>query len=231
MRKIRLLLSGAVIVFSLAFFSFVRVHSEEKSEEINLDFSSSCDTSYVSDLEAYRFETNEKYAEALYTIELPKNAKAFSLSLKIGNSYLTRKPGKQDYAVIAVGYNRGAESFEIARSAHIQNEQKFLILSLGDERSPLELWEEADRIYVTIEAHNAAEDEMDVFFGEPRVAFYEDLASDGSLSVYGYDGFYRFEKTATDQNVFYANTMLLPTILFFVLAVGILIFRFWRHGR
>lgn len=72
---------------------------------------------------------------------------------------------------------------------------------------------------------------MDVFFGEPNVVFYEESTSNDLLSNYGYYDLYRFEKNVTDQNVFYANTMLLPTLLFFSLVVGILIFRFWKRGR
>lgn len=179
----------------------------------------------------YRFETNEKDTEAWYTADIPENAESFSLSLKIGNSYSARKPGYQDYAVVTVGCNSGSGSFEMLQSPYIQNEQKYIVLSLGNEQSPVELWAEADQLFIKIEAHNAAEDEMDVFFGEPCVTFYDCSASNEFISEYLFYDLYRFEKTETDQNVFYENSMILPTILLFLFAVGIWIFRFWKRKQ
>ena len=186
---------------------------------------------YLDHDDVYHFETNEKDTEALYTADIPENAESFSLSLKIGNSYLARKPGYQDYAVVTVGYNSGSESFEMLQSPYIQNEQKYIVLSLGNEQSPLELWAEADQIFIKIDAHNAAEDEMDVFFGEPRVTFYDHSVSNKFISEYHFYNLYRFEKTETNQNVFYENTMILPTIFLFLFAVGIFIFRFWKREK
>ena len=176
---------------------------------------------YLDHDDAYRFETNEKGAEVLYTIDIPENAKSFSLSLKIGNSYLLRKPGYQDYALVTVGYNSGSEFFEVIQSPYIQNEQKYIVLSLRNEQSPLELREEADQIFIKIEAYNAAEDEIDVFFGKPHVTFYDSAVSNTFASEYNFYDLYRFERTDTDQNIFYENSMILPTILLFLFAVGI----------
>ncbi len=186
---------------------------------------------YLDHDDVYHFETNERDTEAWYTVDIPKNAESFSLSLKIGNSYLARKPGYQDYAIATVGYNSGSESFKMVQSPYIQNEQKYIVLSLGNEQSPLQLWAEADQLFIKIEAHNAAEDEMDVFFGEPRVTFYDDSVSNDFVSKYHFYDLYRFEKTKTDQNVFYANSMVLPTIFLFLFAVGIFIFRFWKREK
>lgn len=186
---------------------------------------------YLNHDDVYHFETNGKDAEAWYTADIPENARSFSLSLKIGNSYLVGKPGYQDYAIVTVGYNSGSESFEMLQSPYIQNEQKYIVLSLGNEQSPLELWAEADQLFIKIEAHNAAEDEMDVFFGEPSVTFYDHSVSNEFISEYHFYDLYRFKKTETDQNVFYANSMVLPTILLFLFAVGIFVFRFWKREK
>lgn len=148
---------------------------------------------YLDHDDVYHFESNEKDTEAWYTTDIPENAKSFSFSLKIGNSYLVGKPGYQDYAVVTVGYNSGSESFEMLQSPYIQNEQKYIVLSLGNEQSPVELWAEADRLFIKIEAHNAAEDEMDVFFGEPCVTFYDRGASNEFISEYHFYDLYRFE--------------------------------------
>lgn len=186
---------------------------------------------YLEHDDVYHFETYEKNTEAWYTADIPENAKSFSLSLKIGNSYLARKPGYQDYAVVTVGCNSGSGSFEMLQSPYIQNEQKYIVLSLGNEQSPVELWAEADQIFIKIEAHNVAEDEMDVFFGEPCVTFYDRSVSNEFISEYHFYDLYRFEKTETDQNVFYSNSMILPTIFLFLFAVGIFVFRFWKREK
>lgn len=186
---------------------------------------------YLARGDIYRFETNEKDTEAWYTADIPENAESFSLSLKIGNSYSAEKPGYQDYAVVTVGYNSGSGSFEMLQSPYIQNEQKYIVLSLGNEQSPVELWAEADRLFIKIEAHNAADDEMDVFFGEPCVTFYDRGVSNEFISEYHFYDLYRFEITETDQNVFHENSMILPAILLFLFAVGIRFFHFWKREK
>ncbi len=132
--------------------------------------------SYNKDKNVMFFDTNEEYEDAVISFPVPDDAKSFSLSFKIGNSCPVSKPGLQDSAKVTVGFGNSdlKENVKGIATPYIVDKDYFVIYSLGSEEKPVCIGGDNPRcFYFQVEAHNADNDEMDVYFGNFDLQFYD----------------------------------------------------------
>lgn len=152
---------------------------------------------YNSRLGAMYFESELGYENAVYVIDIPEGAKAFSLSMKAGNSYPEQKEGYEDVGYFTVGTDDGVTAIEWVRSSPISMNTEFSLYTLGDAENPVNINEDIKQLFIRAECHNSTLSEgMDFYFGEPEVQFY--FTSTGTTS---FEDLLSFNIIPTDEKV------------------------------
>ena len=162
------------------------------------------------------FDTDEESEEAVISFPVPENAQSFSLSFKIGNSCTSQKIGYQDCGKVTVGFGGKDNAEEIygVSTPNILGEEKFVIYSLGTEEKPITIGGEAPKyLYFKVYAHNAANDGMDVYFGDFDLQFYDEV---GALPFADYVS---FTKQQTDERAPGGGDMMLSFVLMLIVLV------------
>lgn len=158
------------------------------------------------------FNTNSREEEAVITISVPNGAKSFSFSFKIGNGYITHKVGNQDsgYAIIGFGNDEKRDNVEKSsgiRTNSVFNKRNFINLSVGTEAKSIGIIGEPDYFYFIIHASNAGDDEMDVYFGDFELTFYDE---EGYIPMSEYIS---FKESETNETIFIGEHMTWPVIV------------------
>lgn len=163
------------------------------------------------------FDTNEEQEEAFISFPVPENARSFSLSFKIGNSCTSNKIGYQDSGKVTVGFGGKDNAEEIygTSTPNIIGEEKFVRYSLGTEEKPIGIKGEAPHyLYFKVSAHNAANDSMDVHFGDFDLQFYDKV---GTVLFADY---VPFKKQQTDERAPGGGDMMLSFVLMCLVLIG-----------
>ena len=166
---------------------------------------------YLEDKNILYFNSNSKEEEAIITSPIPAEAKSFSFSFKMGNGYITHKIGYQDcgYATIGFGRNGNGDNIKISkgiRTNNVLNERNFVEYSIGTAKKPVGIKTDSDYFYFKINASNSGDDEMDVYFGDFELTFYEE---EGYIPMSEYIS---FKENKTSETVFIDKHMTLPLL-------------------
>ena len=170
---------------------------------------------FIEDINALYFKSNSEYEEAVCVIPVPKESQSFSVTLKVGNSCDVHKVGYQDCGYISIGFGDYSNMNECVRSTMLANNTEFINLNLGSKLNPLPLYD-ASSIYIKAEAYNSSKDEIDFYFGDISVSFYET----GTDNI-SYDNWY-FIQEDTDEKA-PGNKSILISFLFMLVIVIIIV--------
>ena len=96
-------------------------------------------------------------------------------------------------------------------------EEKFVNYSIGTAEKPIEIIGQPDYFQFKINAHNASNDEMDVYFGDFELIFYD------SAGYIQFTESVPFKRSETSEKVFIGNNMMLPLIGMYFLMIFIII--------
>lgn len=159
--------------------------------------------SYNKEKNVLFFDEALKQEEATIKFPVPENAKSFSLSFKIGNRYPMGKPGTWDSAYVTVGFGAedNSENVNTLRTPNVMGEEKFVSYSLGAAEKPVGIIGDPDFFYFKINASNARDDDLDVYFGDFELNFYD---STGAIQ---FSEYVPFKRNKTSEKVFMGDHM------------------------
>lgn len=169
---------------------------------------------YSEKADVLHFGSTSEYETAVYEIKIPEGVNAFSLSFKAGNSRSVAKPGAQDVGYITVSI----DDFTIAKTEMIKNNTEYILYSLGSEEKPVPV--QNGMLYIKAEAYNSYKNNIDFYFGDIRINFYE-TASDAILP----SAYFNEEKTTEKVQDINGKSAILPLAGVILLGI-ILIIRF-----
>lgn len=173
---------------------------------------------FIEDINAFYFKSNSEYEEAVCVIPVPKGSQSFSVKLKAGNSCDVHKIGYQDCGYISIGFGDYPNMNECARSTMLVNNTEFINLYLGNESNPLPIYD-ASSIYIKAEAYNSSKDEIDFYFGDISVSFYEANADNTSYDNWCFIQEDTDEKAPGNKPIFISFLYVLVIVIIIVIFI------------
>lgn len=176
----------------------------------NIDIWESHGLSYSDKTEALTFTDKEFIESAVLNVEIPAGTKSFSLSIKTGS--MTEKG---DTGYITVGFGEGSNIMSF-RSNGISS-TSYVETSLGSSSDPINIVDGSKNMYIKVEVKNDEMDDIDFFFKDLDVKFYN---SKGQTDFYGNLTSETFIQTNTEEKVAPPDNG--PRVLIFILLIAAL---------
>lgn len=176
----------------------------------NIESWESSGLSYSEQTEALTFTGKEFTESATFNIEVPENAKSFSVSLKTGS---IKENGDTGYITVGFGEGDNAMGF---RSNGISS-TSYVTTSLGSSAEPINITNGYKNMYIKVEARNYDKDEVDFCFKDLNIEFYNQK---GKTDFFGSLTSETFIQTNTDEKVVPPDNT--PKFLIFVVVIAVL---------
>lgn len=166
--------------------------------------------SYSEQTEALSFTDKEFLESATIKVEIPKDAKSFSFSIKSGSM---KENGDTGYVTVGFGEGDNAIGF---RSNGISS-TSYVVTSLGSRTEPINITEGYDNMFIKVEVRNPDKGDVDFCFKDVELKFYNNK---GSTDFFGSLTTETFIQTNTDEKVTPPDNT--PKFLIFVLIIAAL---------
>lgn len=176
----------------------------------NIEIWESHGLSYSDKTEALTFTDKEFIESAVLNVEIPAGTKSFSFSIKMGSM---TENGDTGYITVGFGEGNNIMSF---RSNGISS-TSYVETSLGSSSDPINIVDGSKNMYIKVEVKNSEMDDIDFFFKDLDVKFYNNK---GQTDFYGSLTSETFIQTNTEENVAPPDNG--PRVIIFLLIIAAL---------